>query len=70
VFFPVAGCSLIANRTDDPAELDAAVELTHGGAPLIVPRRMLISRNNAAEIAKAYITAASGERPPHACWEA
>jgi hypothetical protein len=31
--------------------------------------RLLIRRGGAAEIAKAYITAATGDRPPHDGWE-
>jgi hypothetical protein len=67
VFYPATGSRSIANRTDNPTDIDGDIELTHGGAPLTLPRRMLISRGDAAEIAKAYITAATGERPPLNC---
>jgi hypothetical protein len=63
VYFPATGSCSIPNRIDHPADLEGDIELTHGGAPLTLPRRMLISRNDAAEIAKAYITKATGERP-------
>jgi hypothetical protein len=64
VFYPATGPCSIAYRTDNPTDIDGNIELTHGGAPLTLPRRMLISRNDAAEIAKAYIAKATGERPP------
>jgi hypothetical protein len=67
VFFPATGSCSIANRTDHPSDSDADIELTHGGAPLTLPRRMLITRGDAAEIAKAYITKSTGDRPPLTC---
>jgi hypothetical protein len=67
VFFPAAGPCSIACRADRPADIDSVIELTHGGASLTLSRRMLISRGDAAEIAKIYITTATGERPPLNC---
>jgi hypothetical protein len=67
VFYPATGSRSMANRTDNPTDIDGDIELMHGGAPLTFPRWMLISRGDAAEIAKVYITTATGERPPLNC---
>lgn len=67
LFLPNTGPSAIACRSHRAT--DADINVTHGGAPLNLPARMMITRADAAEIAKAYVDRATGERPPHALWE-